>query len=101
MPKKRHKPEEIVEKLRQVDVLVSQVKTDVCTCSLCPENDHLPSNRDPSICAISKHRDRGRRRPLYPQQRTSLGASGMSALCHIQISLLQKIYLPHRSAGGQ
>ncbi len=27
MPKKRHKPEEIVSKLRQVDVLVSQGQT--------------------------------------------------------------------------
>ena len=27
MPKKRHKPEEIVAKLRQVDVLVSQGET--------------------------------------------------------------------------
>ena len=27
MPRKRHKPEEIVTKLRQVDVLVSQGKT--------------------------------------------------------------------------
>jgi len=27
MPKKRHKPEEIVTKLRQADVLISQGKT--------------------------------------------------------------------------
>ena len=29
MPKKRHKPEEIVAKLRQVDVLVAQGKLDI------------------------------------------------------------------------
>ena len=31
MPRKRHKPEEIVAKLRQVDVLVSQGQND-CRC---------------------------------------------------------------------
>jgi hypothetical protein len=33
MPRKRHKPEEIVAKLRQVDVLVSQGQTSPTRCA--------------------------------------------------------------------
>ena len=56
MPRKRHKPEEIVAKLRQVDVLVSQGKsvadavraisvTEVTYCRWCQEFGGLKSDQ--------------------------------------------------------
>jgi hypothetical protein len=52
MPKKRHKPEEIVAKLRQVDVLVSQGQSQADAVRSIGVTEVRPVRR-PSSCSVS------------------------------------------------